>query len=166
MSERKDSVTDGLVVGIHYTLRNEAGETLDSSEGQEPLEYLHGAGNIVPGLEDALAGRKLGDSFQVTVQPEDGYGDRDPRGIRAVKRDAFPDDGTIEPGMQFFAEGPDGEPLAAWVVEVAHDRVVVDLNHPLAGVTLQFEGTIDSLREASAEEVEHGHPHGPGGHEH
>ena len=166
MSDRLNTISDGLVVAIHYTLKNDAGETLDSSIGMEPLEYLHGAGNIVPGLEDALSGKSLGENFQVVVAPEDGYGERDPRGVRAVPRSAFPPDVQIETGMQFFAEDKDGDPLAAWIVGTEGERVMIDLNHPLAGVTLHFDVTVDALRDATAEELAHGHPHGAGGHDH
>ncbi len=166
MTNSPTIVADGVVVSIHYTLKNEAGETLDSSVGQDPLEYLHGAGSIVPGLEEALVGKKIGERFDVTVPPDGAYGDKDPRGIQKVPRSAFAADMVLEPGMPFVAEGPDGEPVQVWISAIEADRVVIDLNHPLAGVTLHFDGTIDSLRDATAEELAHGHPHGAGGHHH
>lgn len=164
MTAAPTTVADGTVVAIHYTLKNDAGETLDTSDGGEPLEYLHGAGNIVPGLENALVGRKLGDSLKVTVPPADAYGERDPRGVQRVPRNAFPPGVEIVPGMPFVADGPDGEPMQVWISALENDRVVIDLNHPLAGVTLHFEVTVSALRSATAEEIEHGHPHGPDGH--
>lgn len=160
------TVADGVVVAIHYTLKNDAGETLDSSSGGEALEYLHGAGNIVPGLESALAGKKLGEKFHVVVAPEDGYGARDERGIQRVPKNSFPPGLDLQPGMAFFADGPDGEPVQVWVSAVQGETVVIDLNHPLAGTTLYFDVEIHALRGASAEELAHGHPHGPDGHGH
>jgi FKBP-type peptidyl-prolyl cis-trans isomerase SlyD len=156
---------DGKVVSIHYTLRDDDGDVVDSSSGGEPLEYLHGAGNIVPGLEAAMAGKQVGESFQVTVAPADGYGEvvGDPR---AVPRSAFPADAELEPGSQFFVRGPDGDPLPVWVVGVDGDEVLLDANHPLAGENLHFEIEVVGVRVATEEELEHGHPHGPDGHEH
>lgn len=166
MTAAPTTVSDGVVVAIHYTLKNDAGETLDSSAGGDPLEYLHGAGNIVPGLESALTGKKLGERFNVVVAPEDGYGERDPRGVQRVPKDSFPEGVELQPGMAFFADGPDGEPVQVWIAALEADRVVIDLNHPLAGTTLYFDVEISALRGASAEELAHGHPHGPGGHHH
>ncbi|MBI5431768.1 MAG: peptidylprolyl isomerase [Planctomycetes bacterium] len=169
MTAAPTTVSDGVVVAIHYTLKNDAGETLDSSSGGDPLEYLHGAGNIVPGLESALTGKQLGEQLEVSVAPADGYGERDPRGVQKVPRNSFPPGVDLQPGMAFLADGPDGEPVQVWISALEADRVVIDLNHPLAGVTLHFEVQISALRAATAEEIEHGHPHGPdghGGHEH
>jgi FKBP-type peptidyl-prolyl cis-trans isomerase SlyD len=156
---------DGKVVTIHYTLRDDDGDVIDTSDGSEPLEYLHGAGNIVPGLETAMVGKAVGDKFKVTVSPAEGYGEvkGEPR---PVPRNAFPDDADIEPGSQFFVRGQDGEPFPVWVAGFDGEDVLIDPNHPLAGENLHFEIEVTAIRDASKEEVEHGHPHGPGDHHH
>jgi FKBP-type peptidyl-prolyl cis-trans isomerase SlyD len=161
-----ETIADNVVVTIEYTLKNSAGEVLDSSVGDEPLTYLHGHQNIVPGLEGALAGKKAGDAVSVAVPPEEGYGVRDPGGLRQIERDAFPADAELEPGSQFTAELEDDEVVPLWIVAVDDDFVHVDMNHPLAGETLHFEVKILELREALANELAHGHPHGREGHEH
>lgn len=159
-------VAENTVVSIHYTLTNNAGETLDSSvERGEPLAYLHGHGNIIPGLENALLGKAAGDKMDVTVAPEEGYGERHDQLIQQVPRTAFEGVDTLEPGMQFQAETGMG-PRLFTITEVGGEEVTVDGNHPLAGETLNFAVEITDVREASAEELEHGHVHGPGGHEH
>jgi FKBP-type peptidyl-prolyl cis-trans isomerase SlyD len=164
MEEMK--AADGMVVSIHYTLRDDEGEVVDSSSGSEPLDYLHGAGNIVPGLEAAMEGKAIGDKFKIAVPPAEGYGELQPAGAKAVPRSGFPRGAELEPGMQFFVRGPDGEPFPVWVKEVGAKEVVIDTNHPLAGETLHFEVEVVGMRAATEEEVEHGHPHGPDGHGH
>ncbi|GHE20048.1 FKBP-type peptidyl-prolyl cis-trans isomerase [Halomonas urumqiensis] len=158
-------IAQNSVVAFHYTLTNDAGEVLDSSEGREPLTYLHGAGNIIPGLEKELEGRAAGDKLTATVEPAEGYGEKQDQLVQEVPRDAFQGVEGIEPGMQFQAQ-TQGGPLMVTVTQVEGDTVTVDGNHPLAGQTLNFAVEIDSVREASEEEVEHGHVHGEGGHEH
>lgn len=159
-ADSQDTVADGKVVVFHYTLRNETGEVLDSSSGQEPLASLQGAGNIVAGLERELAGRTVGERLEVAVPPADGYGEVTGPGPQPVDRAAFPDDLEIQPGMPVIAQGPDGGQFTLWVTEVNDDEVLVDANHPLAGVTLNFEIEIVKIREATDEESTHGHPHG------
>lgn len=155
------------VVLIHYTLKNDDGEILDSSqEGGEPLAYLHGHQNIVPGLEAALEGLKVGDSKDVVVSPEEGYGPRMDEAIQKVPQAEFPTEIPREVGLQIFAEGPGGQHFPLWIVAIDDDFVTVDGNHPLAGQTLNFSVEVVEIRDASAEELEHGHVHGPGGHEH
>jgi FKBP-type peptidyl-prolyl cis-trans isomerase SlyD len=166
MSKSDITAVDGKVVTIHYTLRDDEGDILDTSSGSEPLEYLHGGGNIVPGLENAMAGKAAGDKFKVTVAPGEGYGDVQGDGPRKVPRTAFPPDAELEEGMQLFVRGPDGEPFPVWVVAIHDDHVLLDANHPLAGENLHFEVEVVSMRDATKEEVEHGHPHGPGRHHH
>lgn len=156
----------GKVVSIHYTLRNDAGDVLDSSGGGAPLEYLHGAGNIIPGLEDAIEGKGQGENVKVSVKPEDAYGERRGPGPQAVPRAAFPPGVQVAAGMQFAVEGPDGQPVPVWVVNVTETQVFIDVNHPLAGETLHFDVDVQGVRDATAEELSHGHPHGPGGHNH
>ncbi|TDR56225.1 FKBP-type peptidyl prolyl cis-trans isomerase /apo-metallochaperone SlyD [Halomonas ventosae] len=158
-------IAQNSVVAFHYTLTNDSGEVLDSSEGREPLTYLHGAGNIIPGLEKQLEGRATGDKLQAKVSPEEGYGEVQPQLVQEVPRDAFQGVDSVEPGMQFQAQ-TQGGPLMVTVTSVEGDTVTVDGNHPLAGQALNFDVEIAEVREASEEEVEHGHVHGEGGHEH
>ncbi len=158
-------VADGRVIEIEYTLTNPQGEVLDASEG-EPLAYLHGADNIVPGLENALVGKSVGDKLDVVVPPAEGYGERQGPGPQGIPRTSFPADADIVPGMSFAVETEDGQLMPLWVVGLEADQVMVDANHPLAGVALHFAVEIVGIRDARAEELEHGHPHGPGGHHH
>ncbi len=158
-------IAQNSVVAFHYTLTNDAGEVLDSSEGREPLTYLHGAGNIIPGLEKQLEGRTTGDKLQAKVAPEEGYGEVQPQLVQEVPRDAFQGVDNVEPGMQFQAQ-TQGGPLMVTVTQIDGDTVTVDGNHPLAGQSLNFDVEIAEVREASDEEVEHGHVHGEGGQEH
>jgi FKBP-type peptidyl-prolyl cis-trans isomerase SlyD len=153
------------VVSIHYTLTGDDGEVIDSSIGHAPLAYIHGAGNIIPGLEDALLGKSVGDSFQVSIPPEDGYGLRDDALVQAVPKEAFQGVDEILPGMQFHAESPHGVQLVT-VVEVQGDTVILDGNHPMSGQTLNFDVEVTDVRDATAEELDHGHVHGAGGHHH
>jgi len=158
-------IGEDKVVSIHYTLTDSGGSVLDSSSGNEPLLYLHGAGNIIPGLESALEGKVSGDKLSVTVDPEQGYGTRDERLVQAVPRSAFKGVEQLAPGMQFQAQGPQGTRLVV-ITQVTADIVTVDANHPLAGQTLHFEVEVTEVRDATSEELEHGHVHGPGGHHH
>jgi len=153
------------VVTIHYTLRDEQGAVIDSSSGRGPLAYLHGKGNIVPGLERALDGRGAGDKLDVTVAPEQGYGLRDERLVEIVPRSRFPAGTELAPGMQLRTSGARGARIVS-VVKVERDFVTLDGNHPLAGRTLRFSVEVADVRRATHEEVSHGHVHGPGGHHH
>jgi FKBP-type peptidyl-prolyl cis-trans isomerase SlyD len=166
MPETPEIIADDVVVTIDYTLRNTAGQVLDSSKGDEPLSYLHGHQNIVPGLESALTGKKKGDVVKVAVAPEEGYGPRDPAAVRALGRDAFPPEADLRVGVQFVAELEDGEHVAMWVVGVDDEHVHIDMNHPLAGETLHFEVEVVELRQANDNELTHGHPHGRDGNQH
>lgn len=159
-------VADDKVILIHYILRDDAGEVLDSSEDGEPLPYLHGHGNIVPGLEEGLAGRSVGEQLMVVVEPSEGYGIRVEIEPQPVPREAFPPDVELYPEMPFFAEGPDGHPMQVFVVDFDDEHVYLDINHPLAGKTLHFDVTIVGVREPHPSELEHGHPHGLEGGEH
>lgn len=158
-------IAERTVASFNYTLTNDAGEIIDSSEGRSPLAYLHGAGNIVPGLEKQMAGRKAGDRFDVVVAPEEGYGQPNPMLVQTVPREAFQGVDSIEVGMEFQAQTPQG-PLSVVVSKVDADNVTVDGNHPLAGKTLHFAIEVTEVRDASVEELAHGHVHGPGGHHH
>ena len=152
-------IGDNLVVSMHYRLTDADGELLDSSEGAEPLAYLHGAGNIIPGLENALAGRAEGDSLQVQVEPADAYGEVHPELVQVVDREAFQGVDRVDVGMAFEAQGPDGRSRRIVVTAVEGDQVTVDGNHPLAGRQLNFDVQVTGVREATAEEIEHGHVH-------
>jgi len=153
------NIADKCIVSFHYTLTNDAGEKLDTSSGQDPLKYLHGASNIVPGLEKALEGRKTGDTLKVEVQPEDGYGDVNPDMIKTIPPSAFEGVDDVRPGMQFQAQGPEGQIQMITVVEVTDEGIKINGNHPLAGQVLHFDVTIKDVREASEEELKHGHAH-------
>lgn len=152
-------------VAIEYTLKNDSGEVIDTSEGQDPLSYLHGAGNLISGLEQALEGKSEGEELKVTVSPEDAYGERMDELVQKVPRDRFEGADELEVGMRFHASSDHGETLVT-ITDVSDDEVTVDGNHPLAGQTLHFDVKVVDVRDASAEEVEHGHIHGPGGHDH
>ena len=154
------------VVSINYTLKDDEGQIIDTSEGGEPLAYLHGAENIIPGLENALTGKSSGDSLSVSIPPGEAYGEHDESKIQAVPRELFDDAGEVVVGAQYHAANPDGGDITITVVEVNDDQVVVDANHPLAGANLNFDVTVLEVRDASEEEITHGHVHGPGGHHH
>jgi FKBP-type peptidyl-prolyl cis-trans isomerase SlyD len=155
----------GMVVTMHYTLTDDAGTVLDSSEGREPLAYLHGHGNIIPGLEKALEGSEPGFKSSVTVPPGEGYGEKNPEAVFEAPREHFPPEMELAPGNQVYAEGPRG-PVTFTIVDTSDSGVVLDANHPLAGQTLHFDVEVVEVREATQEELEHGHVHGEGGHEH
>ncbi len=152
-------IGEKMVVSMHYTLTDEEGKVLDSSEGAEPLSYLHGAGNIIPGLENALIGKVANDALQVTVAPKEGYGEVVAELIQKVDKAAFEGVDNLEPGMAFEAQGPDGQVQRVIISEVEGDEVTVNGNHPLAGVTLNFDVKIVGVRDATEEEISHGHVH-------
>jgi len=153
------------VVGIDYTLRDSKGEILDRSEAGSPLLYLHGNGNLVDGLERARAGRVAGDALRVNVAPADGYGERDDSLRMSVGRDRFENGADLREGMRFRGGTPDGSTVFT-VVGFDGDDVLLDGNHPLAGESLDFEIKVVEVRDATAEEISHGHVHGQGGHHH
>ncbi|QEW05993.1 FKBP-type peptidyl-prolyl cis-trans isomerase [Nitrincola iocasae] len=150
-------IDQNTVVSIHYTLTNSEGNVMDSSVGQEPLAYLHGASNIIPGLENALTGKAAGDTLAVTVDPEQGYGEVREEMIQAVERSNFAGVDEIEVGMQFMAQTPWGEQPVT-VVGIEGDSVTLDGNHPLAGQTLKFDVEVVEVRSATEEEVTAGSP--------
>jgi FKBP-type peptidyl-prolyl cis-trans isomerase SlyD len=158
-------ITADRVVTIHYTLKGDDGAVIDSSTGGEPLAYIQGHGNLVAGLEKALEGKEDGNEVAVVVAPADGYGVRDESLIQRVPKRALQGAGTIKKGMQFQARTDDGMRLFT-VSAVIGDMVTLDGNHPLADQTLHFDVRIVGVREATTEELEHGHVHGAGGHHH
>ncbi len=157
-----DTVTANKAVEIHYTLTNDKGETVDSSRDASPLPYIHGNENLVPGLEKELEGKKVGDTIKTSIAPADGYGEVNPELTQAVPRETFQFDGDIEVGMRFEAEAEHGIELVT-VIAVDDKVITIDANHPLAGETLNFDVEIMSVRDATSEELEHGHVHGEGG---
>ena len=160
------SIKDNSAVSFHYSLTDDEGQQLDSSAGKEPLAYLHGAGNIIPGLENALTGKAVGDSMTVAVSAAEGYGEVQQELIQDVPRTSFQGVEQIEVGMQFEAQTGQGGTVPVTVTAVTDETVTVDGNHPLAGKNLNFDVSIEAVRDATAEELEHGHIHGPGGHQH
>ncbi|ATX81180.1 FKBP-type peptidyl prolyl cis-trans isomerase [Mariprofundus ferrinatatus] len=155
-------ISNHKVVSFHYTLTNDSGDVIDSSSGGEPLVYLHGEQNIIPGLENALDGKSIGDSLQVTIEAADGYGEYNPALTQVVPSEMFQGVDNIEVGMQFQAETSEGVQVIR-VAEVDGDNVTIDGNHPLAGERLHFDVTVEEIRESTDEEREHGHVHAEGG---
>ena len=157
-------ITDKLAVSIHYTLTNGAGEQLDSSRGEEPMVYLHGFGQIIPGLEDALAGKVVGDKFNVIIAPADAYGERRDDMLQVVPLSMFNDmevEGKVEVGMQFHADASHGVSVVT-VSKIDGDEVTIDGNHPLAGEALTFDVEVMDIRPATEDELTHKHIHGEG----
>ena len=154
-------ITKNKVAGIHYTLRDNSGTVLDTSDGRDPLYYLHGAGNLIAGMEEGLEGKTEGDKFELKISPDKGYGEKDPTMTQKVPRSAFGDQ-EVKKGMKFSTD----RGAVVTVTEVGLDAITVDANHPLAGVELNFNVEVMEVRNATAEEIQHGHVHGPGGHHH
>lgn len=166
MSDIENIVKNDCVVAMHYVLRDGEGTIIDESPAGEPLPYLHGHQNIVPGLEKALTGVAVGETRNVVVSPEEGYGEREEGLVLDVPRNQLPEDLEPEVGMSLDMETDQGHTVPVRIAEVHEHSVKLDANHELAGVTLHFEVRIDSVRRASSEELQHGHVHGPGGHHH
>lgn len=158
-------IGERTVASFHYTLTDDDGNVIDSSADRAPLTYLHGSGNIVPGLEREMHGRKAGDVFNVVVAPEDGYGLPNPTMVQVVPREAFQGVEQLEVGMEFQAQTPQG-PMSVSIAGIDGDQVTVDGNHPLAGQALHFAIEVTDVRDATLEEMGHGHVHGEGGHHH
>jgi FKBP-type peptidyl-prolyl cis-trans isomerase SlyD len=165
MGNEEMTVGDGMVVSMDYTLRLDGDEeVVDTSAGRDPLEFVQGGGQIIPGLEQQLYGMSVGDEKSVVVQPADGYGETDAEAYQLMPLDAFPADMTIEPGMGLELHDDSGHVMQAYVSDVRPDGILLDFNHPLAGKTLHFDVKIAGLRQATEEELAHGHVHS--GHEH
>lgn len=152
-------VAEKTVVSMNYTLTGDDGAVIDSSEGREPLSFIAGRGMIIPGLEQALIGKNPGDEVSVTVSPEEGYGEYNEEMTVQVNKDQFQGDSEIAEGMQVQAHNKDGSTQILTVKEVSDDQVTLDANHPLAGQTLHFDVSIEDVREATQEELDHGHTH-------
>lgn len=159
-------ITKDAVVSIHFKLSNaENGDLIESTEGVSPMAYLHGANNLIPALEEALDGKSVGDAINITIAPENAYGLHNPDGIQTIPLEALQGIDKIEVGIILTAETPQG-PANLLITEVGETEVTVDANHPLAGISLAFEVSVDSIRDATEEELQHGHAHGAGGHHH
>jgi len=159
MTDKKLTVCDDLVVSLDYTLRLDDGQILDTSADGEPLDFVQGHGQIVPGLEQALYGMAVGEEKDVVVEPDDGYGELDPDAVQFVPQGSFPPEMALQAGMELELVANSGEVLMAFVSEVRPDGILLDFNHPLAGETLYFNVKIAGLRPATAEELEHDHVH-------
>ena len=159
------NIEDKKVVSFHYTLSNEQGEKIDSSRERGPMTYLQGSGNIVAGLEKAMAGKSAGDQFEVKLEPAEAYGERKENSIQRISAKLFKQAGRLKPGQSAILNTSQGQRQVT-VVKVGRFNVDVDTNHPLAGQSLTFEVEVTDVRDASKEELSHGHPHGPGGVEH
>lgn len=159
------SIVKDKVVMMNYTLKDEAGTVLDTSEGNSPLAYLHGHGQIIPGLESELSGKNTGDKLKVEIEPANAYGEIHEQLIQTVPRQEFAQVPDLEVGMQFQVDGPQG-PMVFEIKEIKDTEVIIDGNHPLAGKKLFFDVEITEVRDATDEELAHGHAHGPGGAHH
>ena len=151
---------------MHYTLKNDAGQLLDSSENQPPLAYIQGLGHIIPGLEQALEGKSAGEKLNVVIDPKDAYGHRNETLVETVGIDKFGKPEEVKEGVQFQVGTPQEGMRIATNMKVEGENVTVDFNHPLADVTLHFDVEVIDVRDATKEEIEHGHVHGPEGHQH
>jgi len=156
-------IVDAKVVSIHYTLKNKDGELLDKSAEGEPLNYIHGTESTIPGLEAALAGKSVGDKLSVSIAPEQAYGLRSESLVQELPRNAFEGIDDIQEGMRLQAESEHGTRVVT-VTNVAADLITVDGNHPLAGETLNFDVEVGDVRDATTQEIEHGHVHSDGDH--
>jgi len=162
----KPAIADGHVVTIHYRLTLDDGSIADESFGGDPLVYLHGAQNIVPGLERQLLGKKVGDACDVVVPANEGYGEYDPAQDQQVPRSQFPANVDLQVGMAFQTRARNGQNVNVWVRAIKDDKVSISANHPMAGQRLNFRIEVLDVRRATADEKKHGHAHGPGGHHH
>lgn len=154
-------ISKNKVASIHYTLRDNEGTIIDSSEGRDPLHYLHGAGNLIPGMEEGLEGKTKGEKLNLKIEPEKGYGEKDENLVQKVPRSAFGEQ-EVKPGMRFSTN----QGGVVTVTDVGLDSITVDGNHPLAGVPLNFAVEVMEVRNATDDEISHGHVHGHGGHAH
>ena len=159
-------IADGHVVTLHYRLTLDDGTIADESFGGEPLVYLHGHRNIVPGLESQLAGKNAGDKCEVKVPAAEGYGEYDPTLDQTVPRSAFPENAQLDVGIAFQAQTQQGQPITLWIRAINGDDITVSPNHPMAGQNLNFSVEILDVRDATPQEKEHGHLHGSEGHGH
>lgn len=157
-SQVPETVADGVVVSLDYTLRVD-GEIIDTSEGNDPILFLQGHGQVIPGLEHAISGMKAGERKSFSVAPDQGYGEEDPDAYAEVPRSEFPENFPLDPGTELLLTDEEGEELEAFVISAGDEIVRLNFNHPLAGKNLHFEVEIAGLRNATPEELSHGHVH-------
>jgi FKBP-type peptidyl-prolyl cis-trans isomerase SlyD len=160
------SLAQNKVVTFNYTLKDDEGNILDSSGNATPFSFLSGNGQILPKLEEALDGMLLGTKKNVKINAADAYGEYNEGAVQQVNRSNFPQDAELQPGMQFVANSPEGNQMPFIIAEVKNDDITIDFNHPLAGKNLEFDVELLDIRDATSEEIAHGHVHGPGGHHH
>jgi len=166
MEDLRPSVADGMVVTFDFTLTLSDGQVADTTQGEMPLRFVVGQGQLIPGLEDAMIGMEVGEERDVTLRPEDAYGEWDEEALEEVDRSELPEDAELEEGMPLEVTDTEGETFEASIYEVREDTVVLDYNHPLAGETLQFHVKVIDVRPATPSELEHGHAHDGDGHVH
>lgn len=154
-------ITANKVGIVHYTLKNGDGKTLDTSEGKPPLEYIHGKGNLIPGMENSLEGKEKGSKFQIVIEPKDAYGDKSDAMINEVPLSNFPEKDQVKAGVMFQSQTPQGIKVGT-VIKIENETVTLDFNHPLAGETLHFQVEVVDVRDATEDELSHGHIHGEG----
>lgn len=154
------------VVTFNYTLKGENGEMLDSTEKGGPFSFVTGNLQVLPGLEDALSSMIIGSKKNIKLAAADAYGEYDEGAVQKVKRNLFPEEAELEIGSSYFVHSPEGQHLQFIVTEIDNDIITVNFNHPLAGKNLEFDVELIDVRDATAEEISHGHVHGPGGHHH
>ncbi len=159
------TIQDRKAVSFHYTLSNQDGEQIETTQNREPMTYLHGAYNIIPGLESAMAGRSVGDEFQVTIEPADAYGEINEAKFQRISAKLFRFPKKLRPGQVVGLQSEKG-PVQVTIIKVGRFNVDVDTNHPLAGQVLTFEVEVSAVRDATKEEIAHGHVHGAGGVDH
>lgn len=160
------SLAQNKVVTFNYTLKDDDGNILDTTSGSSPFAFLSGNGQILPKLEEAMNGMLLGTKKNVQIAAADAYGEYNNEAVQQVDRSNFPKDTELQTGMQFVANSPEGQQMPFVISEVKDENVTIDFNHPLAGKNLEFDVELLDIRDATAEELAHGHVHGPGGHHH
>lgn len=154
------------VITMNFTLKDDEGKVMDTTSGQEPFSFISGQNQILPRLEEQIGGMLIGSKKDVVLTPEEGYGKFEQEAVRNVKRSEFPEDTELKEGMGFMATGPDGKQYQFFIKDIKDDDIQVDFNHPMAGKTLHFNVELVNLRDATKEELDHGHVHGAGGHKH
>ena len=154
------------VISFNYTLKDDQGAVIESTANKQPLTFLSGQNQIIPKLEDALSGMLIGGKKNVKVEAVDAYGEYDDNAIQNIKKEQFPAEAKLEVGMRYLANSPDGKQVPFVITEVKEEEIIVDFNHPLAGKDLEFDVELVDKREATPEEISHGHVHGPDGHHH
>lgn len=154
------------VVTFNYTLKDEEGTVLDSTANKDPLTFISGTSQVLPRLEEALGEMLIGGKKNVKINAAEAYGEYDDKAVQSIKKEQFPSDAKVEVGVRYVANSPEGGQMPFVIKEIKEKDVTVDFNHPLAGKDLEFDVELVDIRDATAEEIQHGHVHGPGGHTH